>query len=81
MTLGSVTSTTSPPRSRGGLDGHADDVVLKEFAIDVSAHYEKKRQALSCYYSGNFVTGFDHGYVARVVSAARGKPNPVSQPP
>lgn len=39
------------------------------------------RQALSCYYSGNFVTGFDHGYVARVVSAARGKPNPVSQAP
>jgi type IV secretion system protein VirB1 len=21
------------------------------------------RQALSCYYSGNFVTGFRHGYV------------------
>jgi type IV secretion system protein VirB1 len=27
------------------------------------------RQALSCYYSGNFVTGFDHGYVRRVVKA------------
>ena len=25
------------------------------------------RQALSCYYSGNFVTGFRHGYVQRVV--------------
>jgi type IV secretion system protein VirB1 len=24
------------------------------------------RQALSCYYSGNFVTGFRHGYVQRV---------------
>lgn len=29
------------------------------------------RQALSCYYSGNFTTGFRHGYVARVVLAAR----------
>lgn len=27
------------------------------------------RQALSCYYSGNFVTGFQHGYVRRVVHA------------
>ena len=28
------------------------------------------RRALSCYYSGNFVTGFRHGYVAKVVTAA-----------
>src|SRR5688572_24229347 len=28
------------------------------------------RQTLSCYYSGNFVTGFSHGYVRRVVHAA-----------
>jgi type IV secretion system protein VirB1 len=28
------------------------------------------RRALSCYYSGNFVTGFNHGYVQRVVRAA-----------
>jgi type IV secretion system protein VirB1 len=27
------------------------------------------RQALSCYYSGNFVTGFRHGYVRRVARA------------
>lgn len=26
--------------------------------------------ALSCYYSGNFNTGFRHGYVRRVISAA-----------
>jgi len=25
------------------------------------------RRALSCYYSGNFTTGFDHGYVQRVL--------------
>ncbi len=28
------------------------------------------RQALSCYYSGNFTTGFRHGYVEQVVRAA-----------
>jgi len=32
------------------------------------------RQALSCYYSGNFDTGFRHGYVRRVVGAARAVP-------
>ena len=36
------------------------------------------RQALSCYYSGNFATGFDHGYVRRVVNASR---TPASKPP
>jgi type IV secretion system protein VirB1 len=29
------------------------------------------RRALSCYYSGNFSTGFRHGYVARVATQAR----------
>jgi type IV secretion system protein VirB1 len=28
------------------------------------------RKALSCYYSGNFVTGFRHGYVRRVAGKA-----------
>jgi type IV secretion system protein VirB1 len=28
------------------------------------------RRALSCYYSGNFVTGVRHGYVARVVRSS-----------
>jgi type IV secretion system protein VirB1 len=32
------------------------------------------RQALSCYYSGNFVTGFTHGYVRRVARAMPGAP-------
>jgi type IV secretion system protein VirB1 len=27
------------------------------------------RQALSCYYSGNFQTGFEHGYVRKVMAA------------
>ena len=28
------------------------------------------RKALSCYYSNNFVTGFNHGYVQKVVAVA-----------
>lgn len=28
------------------------------------------RNALSCYYSNNFLTGYQHGYVQKVVSAA-----------
>ena len=32
------------------------------------------RQALSCYYSGNFDIGFRHGYVRKVVVAARAVP-------
>lgn len=32
------------------------------------------RQALSCYYSGNFTTGFRHGYVRKVVVAGRAVP-------
>ena len=33
------------------------------------------RRALSCYYSGNYATGFREGYVRRVVSAARAPPD------
>ena len=33
------------------------------------------RKALSCYYSGNFATGFRHGYVHKVVVAARAVPS------
>jgi type IV secretion system protein VirB1 len=33
------------------------------------------RQALSCYYSGNFTTGFRHGYVQSVVRAGRTSPS------
>lgn len=43
------------------------------------------RAALSCYYSGNFTTGFRHGYVGKVVAAARNPirtspPNPMKEP-
>lgn len=33
-------------------------------------HQMRLRRALSCYYSGNFVTGFHHGYVHKVLVAA-----------
>lgn len=36
-----------------------------------SADQAALRAALSCYYSGNFTTGFRHGYVRKVVAAAR----------
>jgi type IV secretion system protein VirB1 len=44
------------------------------------------RQALSCYYSGNFSTGFRHGYVRKVVIAAamsadRTSPHPTKETP
>jgi type IV secretion system protein VirB1 len=35
------------------------------------------RKALSCYYSGNFATGFRHGYVRKVVTAAGTSMSPV----
>jgi type IV secretion system protein VirB1 len=37
------------------------------------------RRALSCYYSGNFKTGFEHGYVRRVVASTGLTKDP--QPP
>lgn len=38
------------------------------------------RQALSCYYSGNLITGFEHGYVRRVEQAAAHRVTPSPQP-
>ena len=39
-----------------------------------AVHQVALRQALSCYYSGNFDTGFRHGYVRKVAVAARAVP-------
>ena len=44
---------------------------LQREASDASRAQRSLRRALSCYYSGNFVTGFEHGYVRRVALAAR----------
>lgn len=39
------------------------------------------RRAFSCYYSGNYATGFRHGYVSRVVRvAANAQPLPRAPP-
>ncbi|UUX96623.1 lytic transglycosylase domain-containing protein [Aquabacterium sp. J223] len=45
-------------------------------SASASGHQETLRQALSCYYSGNFTTGLRHGYVRKVAVAARSFPNP-----
>lgn len=39
------------------------------------------RRALSCYYSGNFETGFVHGYVDRVIRNVPTTPFPSGVPP
>jgi type IV secretion system protein VirB1 len=51
----------------------AMQVVLSERLERVPAQVAPQaalRMALSCYYSGNFVTGFNHGYIRRVSAAA-----------
>jgi type IV secretion system protein VirB1 len=52
----------------------AMQVILSECFKRADSKHESQaslRRALSCYYSGNFTTGFRHGYVARVVSNAQ----------
>ena len=74
-----VTSAFDPCenlRAREAVLGECFDRAGRLSPTDVAV-----RQTLSCYYSGNFVTGFDHGYVRRVISEVRSKPIPVSQPP
>jgi len=44
------------------------------------AQQSKLRRALSCYYSGNFATGVQHGYVGRVVAASRSMPTAFPAP-
>lgn len=39
-----------------------------------SPEQEALRQAFSCYYSGNFITGFKQGYVLKIVAGGRIKP-------
>jgi type IV secretion system protein VirB1 len=38
------------------------------------------RDAFSCYYSGNFVTGHQHGYVGKVLAAWNSRPVPPGGP-
>jgi type IV secretion system protein VirB1 len=57
--------------------GECFDRALPRKAGEWQVQQRALRQALSCYYSGNFVTGFSHGYVRRVV-AATAQPLPMS---
>jgi type IV secretion system protein VirB1 len=63
--------------------GSTSSPTRRTFAADQTS----LRKALSCYYSGNFVTGFDHGYVRRVAATAgtlaqrqRAHATPIAQP-
>jgi type IV secretion system protein VirB1 len=48
--------------------------ILEDCFVRAKRRYPDDRAALraafSCYYSGNYVTGFQHGYVQKVVAAA-----------
>ncbi len=48
----------------------------KRATVKGSAPQVALRDALSCYYSNNFVTGYSHGYVQKVVAAAMAAPQP-----
>jgi type IV secretion system protein VirB1 len=50
--------------------GECNDRALQREPKDTASAQRGLRRALSCYYSGNFVTGFEHGYVRRVALAA-----------
>jgi type IV secretion system protein VirB1 len=64
--------------ANSALDGcgnlRAMQTILQECYRRAGARHRQTQQALraalSCYYSGNFQTGFDEGYVERVVRAA-----------
>ena len=63
---------------------HAMQTVLNECFERAEARARPQlalRAALSCYYSGNFSTGFRHGYVQRVAHAVPPVPRIVSEPP
>ena len=53
---------------------HAGGEILKEcYARALRAHFKPQtalRDAISCYYSGNFSTGYRAGYVTKVVAGA-----------
>ncbi|MDT4869557.1 Type IV secretion system protein virB1 [compost metagenome] len=49
-----------------------DRAVLSQRGTDT--RQSALRKALSCYYSGNFSTGFRHGYVQKVAASSRSLP-------
>lgn len=49
----------------------AASVILSECYERAANEQDRLKKALSCYYSGNFSTGFEHGYVNRVEKNAK----------
>lgn len=47
-----------------------DRIARQSIRLTSQADQTSLRKTLSCYYSGNFVTGFEHGYVRKVAAAA-----------
>jgi len=70
----SVESVFEPCANLGAMQTVLIECFERATRRDASAQ-RALRQALSCYYSGDFATGFAHGYVRRVVAAR------VAQPP
>lgn len=64
--LAAMQTVLSECYERARAAGHSDG--------QVALHH-----ALSCYYSGNFTTGFEHGYVRKLVAAAA-RMRPPAQP-
>ena len=54
----------------GAMQEVLSDCFTRAYTSGTRSKQQALRPALSCYYSGNFVTGFKHGYVDRVVAAA-----------
>ena len=71
-----LTATTAfePCANLGAMQG-----ILGECFARASQRQPKQvalRDAFSCYYSGNFVTGHRHGYVGKVLAAWTSRPGP-----
>lgn len=59
-----------PCTNLGAMQTLLAECFARALAHRQSGEQQALRQALSCYYSGNFSTGFAHGYVRRVALAA-----------
>ncbi|RVT50766.1 lytic transglycosylase domain-containing protein [Rubrivivax albus] len=72
-----VASAFEPCRNLGAMQTVLLECLSR--APDGSTTQRGLRQGLSCYYSGNFRTGFVHGYVVRVLATAK-RPATLSTP-
>lgn len=71
-----VASALEPCANLGAMQTILTECFDRAIASNASHRNQQRalRQALSCYYSGNFTTGFRHGYVERVVASATARP-------